>query len=366
MSGGVDSSVAAAMLCEQGYDVIGVFMRNWAQPIDEKGSCPWVEDQKDVRKVCSKLNIPCYTFNFEKEYEERVVEYFFKEYRAGRTPNPDVLCNKEIKFDMFKKKAAELGADYIATGHYARIRRDSVISNLPTGGQFPISNNSEVVHLLKGVDGTKDQSYFLWKLDQKQLSNVLFPIGDLQKVEVRKLAGKYGLSTATKKDSQGICFIGPIKVRNFLKSRIEMKPGPVITSDGKVIANHEGIWFYTIGQRLGIDSVKWPITDVPVLYVKDKIMETNTLVAGLEKELYADCLICDNINWVVKKPELPLTVYASIRYRHEPEEARISDLGEGRVSVKFTNAQRAITPGQSVVFYRDDELIGGGVIVNPG
>lgn len=345
MSGGVDSSVAAVILIEQGFEVIGVFMRNWANPIDEKGSCPWVQDQKDVRKVCDKLGIPCYTFNFEKEYADRVVEYFFKEYKEGRTPNPDVMCNKEIKFDAFRKKALDLGAEAIATGHYARIVRDDQ-------GQ---------AHLLKGVDETKDQSYFLWMLGQEELGNTLFPVGNLRKSKVREMAKKYELSTATKKDSQGICFIGPIKVREFLKSRIDLCPGPVQLGNGKIIAEHEGIWFYTIGQRLGVDKIDWPKTDVPVLYVREKILETNTLIVSEENELYGSALICDNIHWTDKPPKLPMKIQAAIRYRHKAEDAIVTKDGEA-LKVEFIIPQRAITPGQSVVFYNGEELIGGGII----
>ncbi|MDO8513694.1 MAG: tRNA 2-thiouridine(34) synthase MnmA [bacterium] len=345
MSGGVDSSVAAALLKEAGYNVIGVFMRNWGQAVN--GICPWAEDQKDMRKVCDKLNIPSYTFNFEKEYYEKVVEYFFEEYASGRTPNPDVMCNKEIKFDVFRRKAKELGGDYIATGHYARVIKDE---------------SSGLVHLYKGLDGEKDQSYFLWLLGQEELSDILFPVGEMTKQEVRKLAKKFGLPTAGKKDSQGICFIGLIKVRKFLKTRIDAKPGPVALEDGSVIAQHEGVYFYTIGQRLGVDRINWPDGDIPVLYVKDKILKTNTLVVSGDSSLYACSLICDNIHWIAEKPKLPCNFEVAIRYGHKPRKALLASCGNGKIKVSFQEPQRAITPGQSAVFYNQDKLIGGGII----
>jgi tRNA-specific 2-thiouridylase len=344
MSGGVDSSVSAAILKEQGYDVIGVFMKNWSQPVGRDGFCPWVIDQKDVIKVCDQLAIPCYTFNFEKEYEDRVVEYFFKEYAAGRTPNPDVMCNKEVKFDVFRKKAKALGAEMIATGHYARLKNGS----------------KGYSHLYKGIDQEKDQSYFLWMLGQEELGDTLFPVGDLTKKEVRELAKKFGLATAAKKDSQGICFIGPIRVREFLKTRLTPKNGKVIY-DGKVIGEHEGVWFYTIGQRLGIDKIDWPNTDVPVLYVKEKNLKDNVLIVGLESELYGSSLICDNINWIGEIPELPIDLEVTIRYRHKSVPAKLMKAESG-IKVVFKEPQRAITPGQSIVFYQNDELIGGGII----
>lgn len=347
MSGGVDSSVAALLLKEKGYEVIGVYMRNWSKSQEENDYCPWADDQRDVRKVCDKLKIPCYTFNFEKEYENKVLEYFFHEYKAGRTPNPDVMCNKEIKFDVFAKKARELGADYIATGHYARVVRDS-----------------QGVHLLKGFDKDKDQSYFLWLLGQENLQNVLFPIGDLTKKQVREIARAYDLSTADKKDSQGICFVGPIKVREFLKTRIDMKPGEAVLLNGEKVAEHEGIWFYTIGQKLGANSVKWPSANVPALFVKDKVLESNKLIVGTEDELYEESLICDNMHWVIKEPLLPMDGKVSIRYRHVPQEARIEKMDNGRqLKIIFKSPQRAIAPGQSAVIYVGDEIIGGGIIV---
>lgn len=345
MSGGVDSSVAALLLAKKNYEVIGVFMKNWNQPIDVKGSCPWVEDQKDVRKVCNRINIPFYTFNFEKEYEQRVVKYFFDEYEKGRTPNPDVLCNKEIKFDIFRRKSEDLGADFIATGHYVRTRKDSI----------------GLVHLLKGKDSNKDQSYFLWMLGQEELKNVLFPVGELEKSEVRELAKINSLSTWHKKDSQGICFIGPVKVRQFLKSRLKPRRGNAITKDGRVVAEHEGIWFYTIGQRLGSSSVKWPTADVPTLYVLEKDLKQNILIVGTEGELYGQELFCDNVNWVTEEPIFPLSAEVSIRYRHKPEKAIITRFNN-KLHIKFDKPQRAISIGQSAVIYSGEELLGGGII----
>ncbi|HYE22386.1 MAG TPA: tRNA 2-thiouridine(34) synthase MnmA, partial [Verrucomicrobiae bacterium] len=231
MSGGVDSSVTAALLKEQGFDVIGVFMKNWSQDFGDFG-CTWAEDSEDARKVAQKLNVPFYVWNFEKEYYNKVVEYFLNEYKLGRTPNPDVMCNSEIKFKLFLQKALALGASFVATGHYAQVKQ--------VGSEYK---------LLKGIDPSKDQSYFLYTLNQEQLAKVLFPIGGYKKTEVRELAKKFGLHNFDKKDSQGICFIGKINVAEFLKANIAAKEGVIVTTAGQAVGKHEGLPYYTIGQR---------------------------------------------------------------------------------------------------------------------
>ncbi|OGD35316.1 tRNA 2-thiouridine(34) synthase MnmA, partial [Candidatus Azambacteria bacterium RIFCSPHIGHO2_01_46_10] len=279
MSGGVDSSVAALLLKQKGYDVVGVFMKNWSQNL-AGGECAWARDQEDARKVAAKIGIPIYTFDFEEEYKKLVVDYMLKEYAAGRTPNPDVMCNKEIKFGLFLEKALSLGADFVATGHYARLRRKSEIRNpkSETNPKLKISNYK----LLQAKDKNKDQSYFLWTLGQEQLKYCLFPIGDYFKSEaggaeeqkrrsIRETARKFGLPTADKKDSQGVCFIGKFDFAEFLKSRIPANPGQIKTVDGKVVGEHDGLAFYTVGQRhLKISNLKNQKSNSLPVYVSEK------------------------------------------------------------------------------------------------
>lgn len=349
MSGGVDSSVSAALLKEQGYDCTGVYMKNWSG--DDYGlqtDCPWEQDQKDVEAVCKKLDIPFRSFNFEKEYRSKVVEYFFEEYRNGRTPNPDVMCNKEIKFHLFLDKAIEEGADLIATGHYVRRKID--------GNNF---------QLLKGVDNNKDQSYFLYNITQEQLSKSLFPIGHLQKPEVRELAKKFDLPVAEKPDSQGICFIGEINVQDFLRSQIDTHEGNIIDIDlNKIVGTHDGIEFYTIGQRegLGIGGVKEPY------FVAKKEKETNTLFVAMGTDhpaLYNDALTLDKIHLI--NPNLKLTniigkdLEAAIRYRQRPKKVRLEQVNN-KIRAVFEEPQRAVTEGQSMVLYKGEICLGGGII----
>lgn len=342
LSGGVDSAVAAALLLDQGYSVEGIFMKNWSgDQYSLQEDCPWEVDQKDAENVCKQLGIPFRSVNFEKEYRAKVVEYFFSEYKAGRTPNPDIVCNKEIKFNVFLQKAVSLGADYIATGHYARILKSS---------DGPV--------LAKGVDKKKDQSYFLHTLSKKQLSRVLFPLGDLEKSEVRKLAKKYKLPVATKKDSQGICFIGKIDVSEFLRKRIDQSPGEIIDIESKeVVGKHDGISFYTIGQRqgLGIGGVKKPY------YVVEKDIENNIIyVANGEDNPYLYHRSVSFSSPTFDKLDIKSEkVSASVRYRHDPE---VGKLNFDDMKFIFDKPQRAISPGQSIVFYQGDICIGGAII----
>ncbi len=348
MSGGVDSSVTVALLKQQGFDVIGVFMKNWSENFGDYG-CTWAEDAEDARKVAQVLKIPFYVWNFEKEYRAKVVEYFLREYRANRTPNPDVMCNSEIKFKLFLDKAIKLGADYVATGHYARIRE--------------IKNKKlkvKVYQLLKGIDPAKDQSYFLYTLKQDQLAKILFPIGGYQKTEIRKLAKKFKLPNAAKPDSQGICFIGEINVSEFLRAHIKSKPGKVVTTQGQFVGLHSGLPFYTIGQREGLG-----IGGSGPYYVVKKDTRKNQLIVTndpKDKRLWRQEFTVSELSWTNHSPRLPLRTGVTIRYHHPEFKAKISRYKKAELKIKFYQPQRAITVGQSAVFYKGEELIGGGII----
>ena len=336
MSGGVDSSVSTALLKKQSFDVVGVYMKGWSLT-----GCA-EDDAQDARRVAEVLKIPFYIFNFEDEFKKSVVDYMISGYAKGETPNPDVMCNREIKFGLFLKKALTLGADYIATGHYVRKVGDK---------------------LIQAKDGNKDQSYFLWTLTQNQLKHCLFPIGDYIKPQIRALAKKWNLPTANKPDSQGICFIGEINVAEFLKEKLGKNPGPILTLTGKRVGTHDGLSFYTIGQRKGIGSTGGGIP----YYVVLKNHEKNTLfVAEAEnKALFTGELTAQNLNWISgKTPKLPLKCLVRIRYRQPLQKATIEKVIDGKLFVSFNKPQRAITPGQSAVFYsKTRELLGGGVIV---
>lgn len=344
MSGGVDSSVAALLLKEQGYDVIGIFMKNW-DDTDENGVCTATEDYEDVIRVCNQLGIPYYAVNFEREYWDKVFTHFLEEYKAGRTPNPDVICNKEIKFKAFLDHAMSLGADYVATGHYARVIREN--------GK---------VHMLRGIDENKDQTYFLNQLTEEQLSKVLFPIGDMEKPKVRELAAKANLATASKKDSTGICFIGERNFKEFLSGYLPAQKGNMETFDGKVVGHHDGLMYYTIGQRHGLgvggNGDPW--------FVIGKDIERNVLYVGQgfhHEMLYSDSIIADNISWVSK--DLTLNTFectAKFRYRQKDNKVTVELLEDSKVKVTFHKPIRAVTPGQAVVFYQGEECLGGGTI----
>lgn len=331
MSGGVDSSVSAALLLEQNFEVIGAFMKNWSD-------CNWKEDERDAKRVAAKLGIPFTTFNFEKEYREKVVDYLFAEVEAGRTPNPDVMCNKFIKFDLFIKEADRLGCDFIATGHYTRVKEGKIFS---------------------GKDKNKDQSYFLWAIDPSVLSRVLFPLGELEKPEVRKKAKELDLSVAEKKDSTGICFIGEIDVGEFLRERIPEDPGKIVTTSGEVIGTHSGINFFTIGQRHGLK-----VGGGTPYYVVEKHPETKELVvsSNFHPSLFKKELSALQLNWFIE-PTLPHKCMARIRYRQPLQKCTIDKKKKDKIFVSFDKPQRAVTPGQSIVFYNKEEMIGGGIIV---
>ncbi|SDH57826.1 tRNA (5-methylaminomethyl-2-thiouridylate)-methyltransferase [Alteribacillus persepolensis] len=344
MSGGVDSSVTAALLKDQGYEVIGIFMKNW-DDTDEFGVCTATEDYDDVIKVCNQLDIPYYAVNFEKEYWNHVFTYFLDEYKAGRTPNPDVVCNKEIKFKAFLDHAMSLGADYLATGHYARVQR----------------NADNTVSMLRGVDSNKDQTYFLNQLSQDQLKHVMFPLGELTKQEVRQIAVDKGLATASKKDSTGICFIGERNFKDFLKSYLPAQPGDMVTPEGEVKGQHDGLMYYTLGQRqgLGIGGAGEP------WFVIDKNLKDNTLIVGQgfhHSGLYSQGLYASNINWIENKLTEPFTCTAKFRYRQSDQEVTVYPEGNGLYKIVFHAPQRAITPGQAVVLYDGEVCLGGGTI----
>lgn len=347
MSGGVDSSVTALLLKQQGYDVIGIFMKNW-DDTDETGYCTAEEDAKDVRRVCAQLDIPCYTVNFEKQYYDKVFSYFLEEYKKGRTPNPDVMCNREIKFGEFLQQALKLDADYIATGHYARVEQ--------VNGRFD---------LLKGIDPQKDQSYFLNQLTQEQLSKTMFPLGHLTKSEVRRIAIEADLATANKKDSTGICFIGERNFKQFLSEYIPAQPGDIVTLDGEVLGRHDGLMYYTLGQRQGLGI--GGIGSGEPWFVAKKDLDNNRLIVVQGKDhpaLFSAGLECDSIHWIsgnVPSGE-SFTCHAKFRYRQQDQQVTVYPNQSGGGRIIFAERQRAITPGQSVVFYDGDRVLGGGTI----
>ena len=346
MSGGVDSSVAALLLKEQGYDVIGVFMKNWEEE-DENGVCMASRDYDDVRSVAEQIGIPYYTVNFAKEYRERVFSLFLEEYKKGRTPNPDVLCNCEIKFKAFLDFAMGLDADMLATGHYARLDR--------SGGD---------VKLMRALDKNKDQTYFLAGLSKNRLERVLLPIGDLQKPELRKIAVNAGLSTALKKDSTGICFIGERNFKRFLMQYLPATPGNIVTLQGEVIGRHDGLMYYTLGQRRGLGIGGRKEGSGESWFVIGKDLEKNQLVVqqGEHEELYSTALTCGNVSFI--SGEAPAKVFkctAKFRYRQPDQSVTVSMHSSG-CTVDFDEPQRAVTPGQWAVFYMGDICLGGGPI----
>jgi len=349
MSGGVDSSVSALLLKEQGYHVEGLFMKNWDED-DGTEYCTAIADLNDAQAVCDKLDIKLHQANFAAEYWDRVFEHFLTEYRAGRTPNPDILCNKEIKFKAFLDYALTLGADYIATGHYVRTRQDE------TGH----------TRLLKGLDSNKDQSYFLHAVGESKLARTLFPVGELEKPEVRQLAEQHDLVTADKKDSTGICFIGERKFADFLKQYLPAQPGKIETESGDVIGEHQGLMYHTIGQRQGLGIGGLKHYDESPWYVARKDLERNILIVVQGKNhpmLFSSELSTRQVDWINGEPgSLPLKCKAKVRYRQADQSCTLEKTGTGAYRVCFETPQRAITPGQSVVFYLDDCCLGGGII----
>ena len=344
MSGGVDSSVSAFLLKKQGYDVIGLFMKNWEE-LDPNGICRSTEDYNDVVQVCQKLDIPYYSVNFVEEYRQSVFAEFVTRLKAGLTPNPDILCNREIKFKVFLEKAKALGADFLATGHYCRLD--------PLG------------RLLKGVDPDKDQSYFLYAVEGEAFQRVLFPIGHLHKKEVRALAREAGLPTSEKKDSTGICFIGKRDFKSFLSQYLPYQPGLFKTLCGTIVGHHDGTAFYTIGQRkgmgLGGEGDAW--------YVVEKDIENNIVFVergANHPALFSPSLIANELTWIQGPPAFPYRCTAKIRYRQMSQNCTVHPPKNGQVQVDFDELQRAVTPGQSIVFYDGEICLGGGIITRRG
>ncbi len=357
MSGGVDSSVAAWLLKEQGYDVVGVFMKNWEDD-DTEAYCTSREDLVDAASVADVIGIDLEAVNFAAQYRERVFAHFLREYQAGRTPNPDVLCNSEIKFAAFLEHARTLGADRIATGHYARVRR-------PAG-------EGASVELLKAVDATKDQSYFLHRLTQAQLAPVLFPLGDTPKREVRAIAKRVGIPTWAKKDSTGICFIGERPFRDFLARYLPREPGPIVTAEGREVGRHTGLAYYTLGQRqgLGIGGTRGA-GDAPWFVAgKDRSRNALIVVQGHDHpRLYRDTVAAQEAHWIAgAAPSMPVRLGAKTRYRMADAACTVHtsvDTTDGFIRATFDAPQWAPTPGQYLVLYDGDTCLGGGVIVEP-
>lgn len=355
MSGGVDSSVSALLLKQQGYHVEGLFMKNWEQD-DDSEYCTAEADLNDAEAVCAKIGIALHSVNFAKEYWDNVFEHFLNEFRSGRTPNPDVLCNKEIKFKAFLDYAQNhLDADLIATGHYVRKKFD---------------DTDQKYQLLKGVDPDKDQSYFLYLLNQQQLAPSIFPIGDLEKSQVRKIAEQNNLVTHDKKDSTGICFIGERKFKQFLSEYIPAQPGTIKTLEGDTIGKHDGLMYYTYGQRQGLGIGGTQFGSEEPWYVIDKDLANNTLIVAQGKHhpaLYKQKLRCKQLHWISGvTPTAPLDCHAKTRYRQDDRNisCTVAELSDDAALVKFETAQRAITPGQSIVFYDGEICLGGGIITD--
>ncbi len=348
MSGGVDSSVSAYLLMQQGYEVEGLFMKNWEED-DTEEYCSASVDLADARQVCDNLRIPLHTVNFSSEYWDNVFEYFLNEYRAGRTPNPDVMCNKEIKFKAFLEHAQRLGASRIATGHYVR------------SGKI----DDEAV-LMRGLDTNKDQSYFLYLLNQHQISQALFPVGELDKSEVRQIAEQQKFDVFNKKDSTGICFIGERKFKDFLQRFIPVQPGSIESIDGETLGDHSGLMYYTIGQRQGLGIGGTESGSEAPWYVIEKDLASNTLIVAQghdhPKLFYSQCRITD-LHWISQSPaDMTVSCTAKIRYRQADQSCKISAYEDDRATINFDQPQRAITPGQSLVLYNNDVCLGGGTI----
>lgn len=363
LSGGVDSSVAAALLKEQGYDITGVFIKVWHPNFLP---CDWKRDRLDAMRVCAKLEISFLTFDLEKEYKEEIIDYMISEYSEGKTPNPDVMCNKQIKFGAFLKKALEMGADYIATGHYARKRKTKNEKRKITTENL----KQEKYKLLVGNDNNKDQSYFLWTLNQEQLKHTLFPTGEFPKSKVREIATRFNLTVAEKKDSQGLCFIGKLDIADFLKNYIEEKKGNVLNEEGKIIGEHTGVTFLTIGQRHGFTIDLKGTNDKPY-YIISKDVKNNTITVShkvgsprANQTPKANQIKIKDVNWISGEiPDLDKKYKARIRYRQELQDCKITCVQGTQVIVEFDENQDTATSGQSIVVYGGEECLGGGIIM---
>lgn len=350
MSGGVDSSVSALLLKEQGYDVVGVFMKNW-DDTDDSGVCTATEDFEDVKRVADKIGIPYYSINFEKEYWNKVFEYFLSEYKRGRTPNPDIMCNKEIKFKSFLDFAMKLDADYIAMGHYAKT----------------VTDENGVVHMMRPKDGNKDQTYFLSQVTQEQLKKAIFPLADLSKPQVRMIAEQAGLATAKKKDSTGICFIGERNFKNFLSEFLPAMGGNIVTSDGRIVGKHSGLMYYTIGQRSGLGLGGNQSSCAP-WFVVGKNLQKNELIVeqGYDSDLlYASGLDASEVSFFTGLPSNDTTIHCTAKFRYRQPDVAVTmnyNKANNTVHVEFDELARAVTPGQAIVFYDGEECLGGAII----
>jgi tRNA-specific 2-thiouridylase len=346
MSGGVDSSVATALLLEQGHEVTGAYMKNWINEDNIAGDCPWMQDIEDARAVADRLGIEFRVVNLMRDYRERVVEYLLEGYRSGVTPNPDVMCNREIKFGVFLRYALDHGFSSVATGHYARAVHEPGYSRI-----------------LRGLDPNKDQTYFLALLQQHQAQHALFPIGDMHKAEVRTRAAALGLSTAGKKDSQGICFIGQVKMSDFLRAYVPDEPGDIVSQDGRRLGGHRGVHLYTLGQRKGLGVASNAFKEAYV--VVEKRPASRELVVAFDHletpRLYASRCHVTSLSWLQPPPPFPARMDVQPRYRCPGQPALVEDAGDGRVHVTFDTPQRALAPGQICAFYNGSELTGGGI-----
>lgn len=350
MSGGVDSSVSALLLKEQGYDVVGVFMKNW-DDTDDSGVCTATEDFEDVKRVADKIGIPYYSINFEKEYWNKVFEYFLSEYKRGRTPNPDIMCNKEIKFKSFLDFAMKLDADYISMGHYAKT----------------VTDKNGVVHMMRPKDGNKDQTYFLSQVTQEQLKKAIFPLADLSKPQVRMIAEQAGLATAKKKDSTGICFIGERNFKNFLSEFLPAMGGNIVTADGRIVGKHSGLMYYTIGQRSGLGLGGNQSSCAP-WFVVGKNLQKNELIVeqGYDSDLlYASSLDASEVSFFTGLPSNDTTIHCTAKFRYRQPDVAVTmnyNKANNTVHVEFDELARAVTPGQAIVFYDGEECLGGAII----
>ena len=347
LSGGIDSAVSAWKLLQAGYEVEAAFMKNWSSTAGLKyDECPWLTDRQDALRVAAFLGIPMHTINFEKDYKKTVLDYFFTEYSAGRTPNPDVMCNKEIKFKLLYNWAMKHGFDYVATGHYAQVAQHTKT------GEYTLQRSK---------DDFKDQTYFIYNIKTEQLPHILFPIGDMKKPEVKKLARKIKLPNADKKESMGLCFVGKIRLKEFLEQKLKPKPGPIVSLDGKTIGEHHGLAYYTIGQRQGIAvgaGGPW--------YVAKKDLKKNTLLVTNNPDdpaLETKEIEIHSVNWITKPSEFPATIKGRFRHQGELEPLTITPLARGNYAVTFKRPQKAIASGQSLVLYDGKVCLGGGVIV---
>lgn len=340
MSGGVDSSTTAALLLEQGYNVVGVYMKNWTEDVIGF-QCPWRQDLADAQSVAAKLGIPLKIYDFQQEYKQKVVDYMVREYRAGNTPNPDIMCNQKVKFKLFLETALADGANLIATGHYSRVKDGK---------------------LFAGVDAEKDQSYFLARVSEDALRKTLMPLGEMTKDKVRELARKFGLPVAGKPDSQGICFIGEVSVKDFLSQYIKSKQGPIRNTDGQKVGTHDGAAYYTIGQRHGLDIQ----TGGGPYYVVGKDMKTNTVIVTdnpYDSKLHYEQFNITDLHWIGGEPDLSREYQVRARYRGQLHDCKLSKRKDGTIKVTLGGSERAITPGQSAVIYNGDQVLGSGIII---